>query len=245
MPVLSRFPNGWRSLEEFQIQVCYSHFSNSLLQTLTRPSESLIPFTRWITPPQVPKRYTTQMYLYFLPLPTFESTDPSLHHIGPLPRGGEALIPTPTHDGGIEHTAARFFPARKWLDLANTGEIILFPPQYFLLSMAARFLTSDVRQDAYSNIDFLRQRRALEAFVRGGKPTPWADVCISPVMLAATDDQRTILSLSTPGDEVKKLGRHGVDDYVVLLGRGKGGVPKNVEVRLRKDVQHILDKAKM
>jgi len=206
--------------------------------------ENLIPFTRWITPPQVPKRFTTQMYLYFLPLPTFESADPTLQDIGPLPRGAEAIIPKPTHDGGVEHTAARFFPSQKWLELADSGDITLFPPQYFLLSMVGRFLTP-TRQDAYSNIDFLRQRRALEAFVRGGTLTPWADVCISPVMLAATDDGRSILTLSTPGDEVKKLGRHGVDDYVVVLGRGKGGMPKNVEVKLRKDVQHILDKAKM
>ncbi|KAK3094296.1 hypothetical protein LTR53_019442, partial [Teratosphaeriaceae sp. CCFEE 6253] len=34
--------------------------------------EGLIPFTRWVTPTNVPKRFTTQMYLYFLP--TLNST---------------------------------------------------------------------------------------------------------------------------------------------------------------------------
>ena len=121
---------------------------------------------------------------------------------------------------------------------------MLFPPQMFLLMMVGRFLTP-VRQDAYSNIDLLRQRRALEAFVHAGDPTPWAEVCISPMMLAATDDGRTVLSLSSPGDEVKQLGRKGLDDYLAILGRNKSGYPNHVEVKLRKDVQHILDKARM
>jgi hypothetical protein len=207
-------------------------------------TDGLLPFTRWITPPQVPKRYTTQMYIYFLPLPTFDTSDPTLTHIGPIPRGAEAVIPTPTHDGGVEHTAARFFPSHKWLDMARNSEIILLPPQFFLLTMVSRFL-DPLRQDAYSNIDFLRQRRNLENFVRGGQPTPWAEVCISPTFLATTDDGRTIMSLTNPGDEVKRLGRNGLDDYVVIMGRGENGVPSNVEIKLKSDVQDILKKARM
>jgi hypothetical protein len=184
------------------------------------------------------------MYVYVLPLPTFDTRDPTLQHLGPLPRGAQSLIPVPTHDGGVEHTAARFLPAHRWLDMARRDEIILFPPQFFLLLMVGRFL-DPLRQDAYSNVDFLRQRKALEAFLRGGSPTPWADVCISPVALGTTIEGRTVLSLGSSGEEVKNLGRKGLDDYVTVLGRGKGGLPMNVDVMLRKDVQDILNKAKM
>jgi hypothetical protein len=179
------------------------------------------------------------MYIYFLPLPTFNSDDPSLSHIGPLPRGGEALIPLPTHDGGIEHTAARFFPSHTWLDMARSGEIILFPPQFFLLTMVARYLTP-TRQDAYTNIDLLRQRRALEAFARAGQPTPWADVCVSPMFMGSTKDGKTVLSMTYPGDEVKDQGRKGLEEYVIMMDRTEKGMPANVDIRLRKDVQKVL-----
>ncbi|CZT51961.1 related to NUDIX family hydrolase [Rhynchosporium secalis] len=35
--------------------------------------DSLQPFTRWVTPTNLPKRFTTQMYIYFLPLPLTSS----------------------------------------------------------------------------------------------------------------------------------------------------------------------------
>ncbi|KJZ76112.1 hypothetical protein HIM_04568 [Hirsutella minnesotensis 3608] len=54
-------------------------------------TENLVPFTRWITPVGPPKRFTTQMYLYLLPISRADV--PS-----------EMLIPTP--DNGVEHTAA-------------------------------------------------------------------------------------------------------------------------------------------
>src|ERR1700753_2590512 len=55
--------------------------------------DNLIPFTRWITPPNVPKRFTTQMYLYFLPLPS-ESSAPQNNGIGPIPTDSEKMIAT-------------------------------------------------------------------------------------------------------------------------------------------------------
>ena len=188
----------------------------------------------------VPKRYTTQMYLYFLPLPDTEATP----GIGPLPMGSKTVIDTPTHDGGIEHTEARFLPAHEWIDKAQSGSIILFPPQFFLLSVVARFLLP-TRQDAYSNIELMQQRRELQKFLALGDPS-WSEVCISPVMAGApTKDGRSILSLDHPGREVEKLGRKGLSDYVVVLGRGPGGSPKNVEVRLKEEIGELMDKSKM
>ena len=37
-------------------------------ETAVLDTESLIPFTHWITPTNVPKRFSTQMYVYFVPV---------------------------------------------------------------------------------------------------------------------------------------------------------------------------------
>jgi len=96
-------------------------------------TQRLIPFTRWITPPSMPKRFSTQMYLYFLP--------PSSASPSSSPGPDELVIPAPTHDGGIEHTAARFLPPATWLHLARTNQV-LFPtpvlPPAPLVSLSVR-----------------------------------------------------------------------------------------------------------
>jgi hypothetical protein len=74
------------------------------------------------------------MYLYMLPLP---SQCPPTND---LLQTSQTIIPTPTHDGGLEHTAATFDDARAWLAKARAGEIILFPPQFYLLHLVADFL---------------------------------------------------------------------------------------------------------
>jgi hypothetical protein len=52
----------------------------------------------------------------------------------------------------------------------------------------------------------------------------------------ALPDGRMALSLEHPGSEVAHLGRKGLEEYVVLLGRGKTGSPANLDVRFRKDI---------
>ncbi|KAF2434666.1 hypothetical protein EJ08DRAFT_693171 [Tothia fuscella] len=188
--------------------------------------DNLIPFTRWITPPNVPKRFTTQMYVYFLP-----TTTSSVGNIG---SAKEAVIPDPTHDGGLEHTAARFLPPQTWLDMAKSGEIIMFPPQVFLLTMISQFLTPstpNILTDAFE-----QQRKQLRQFLKGGDPS-WADACISPIGTngAQYGDKRVILSLEDPGLDLKKHGRRGVSDYVVMVAFSKEG-PRQVEIRTRKEV---------
>jgi hypothetical protein len=186
----------------------------------------------------VPKRYTTQMYLYFLPLPT-STVEPS---IGTLPAGADAVIPTPTSDGGVEHTAARFLPAQTWISMARSGEIILFPPQFFLLSIVALSLPP-VRQDAYSNVELQQHRRRLEQSVKGGS-APLGAACISPGMIGQPlKDGRTMLSLGYPGSEVVSLGRQGLKDWVVILGRNTSGSPTGLEVKHRTELGHLLEKS--
>jgi hypothetical protein len=184
------------------------------------------------------------MYIYFLPLPANTasslSTAPA---IGELPVDQAAVIPVPTHDGGVEHTAARFLPASNWISMAQAGDIILFPPQFFLLTLIGQFLGRE-RQDAYSHVELARERRLLEQFILYYSTDPtWGEACISPIMLGSPlNDGRTALSLADPGLEVKGKGRKGVTEYVVLLGRGKGGSPNNVEVRKRSELDEIRSK---
>ncbi|KAK6822181.1 NUDIX domain protein [Aspergillus parasiticus SU-1] len=193
-------------------------------------TEQLIPFTRWITPTNVPKRYSTQMYLYFLPLPL--ESDKSL--LSELPAEGEREeIQIPTSDGGIEVTEARFLPASEWLRLAGSGEVVMFPPQILLLHLVSQFLDQVPR--ITDSVDELRRRRVeLVDFVHTGNP-PWTDKCISPKMLKMSSDGRTILALDHPGPELKGTDRRGEPDRVVLVKFAKG-TARQVEVRWKKDV---------
>ncbi|KAF7588903.1 hypothetical protein BBP40_005018 [Aspergillus hancockii] len=193
-------------------------------------TEQLIPFTRWITPTNVPRRYTTQMYLYFLPLPL--ESEKSL--LGEIPAEGEREeIQIPTNDGGLEITEARFLPASEWLRMASSGEVMMFPPQYLLLHLVSQFLDQEPRVP--DSVDELKRRRAeLVNFVHSGSP-PWTDKCISPKMLKISSDGRTVLALDHPGPELKDSDRHGEPDRVVLV-QFKKGTAQQVEVRWKKDI---------
>ncbi|KAI1094005.1 hypothetical protein F5B19DRAFT_446821 [Rostrohypoxylon terebratum] len=206
-------------------------------------TDNLIPFTRWITPTNQPRRYTTQMYLYMLPLSV--SNDPAISAAQ-----SEAMIPTP--DGGVEITAARFDYASSWLEKQRKGEIILFPPQYFLLHLVAQYLTGPPPEslDFSQLTEYYRaQREKLREFIatvptaNGPKaakhPTaqiPWGDKVISPNILGIRQsDKRSILGLDKPGPELRETDRGGDWERVVLVKFGKG-VARDVEVRSREDV---------
>ncbi|KAI3319718.1 hypothetical protein HD806DRAFT_525377 [Xylariaceae sp. AK1471] len=204
--------------------------------------DNLLPFTRWITPPGPPKRFTTQMYVYMLPLST--SSDPVLSAAQ-----HEALIPTP--DGGAEITTAHFDEASTWLEKQRRGEVILFPPQCFLLQILSQFLTgAPPAASSLSPVQHYRtQREKLRIFLNTvptathhkalKHPTsqiPWADKVISPVTLGLRhSDKRVILGLDSPGAELKGSGRGGDWERLVLVKFTKSG-PVHVEVRGREEV---------
>ncbi|PYH92451.1 NUDIX family hydrolase [Aspergillus ellipticus CBS 707.79] len=193
-------------------------------------TEQLIPFTRWITPTNVPRRYTTQMYLYFLPL-SLESESPILDEIPP--EGQTEEIQIPTSDGGVEIAEARFLPASEWLHLAQSGEIILFPPQFLLLHLVAEYLDKGTH-GAGSVEDMEKRRTELMQFVHTGQP-PWTEKCICPKMLKMSADGRTVLALDHPGPELNESGRAGDSERVVLV-RFKKGTSQDVDVKWKKDV---------
>lgn len=206
--------------------------------------EGLTPFTRWVTPTNVPKRFTTQMYLYFLP--TLGGTKLAEGDDGK--DGEEVDIPSPTTDGGKEHTTARFLPASAWLRLAQEGRIILFPPQFFLLHQVAQHLDTlksptdygSISREAVPREELEARRKGLLEFVKQGSP-PWTDMCISPTVLPARDgkkreDGRSVLGLSRPGPELEKQrpGPTGPTDQCVVIGFRKEG-PRQVAVVSRED----------
>ncbi|RYN23834.1 hypothetical protein AA0113_g2856 [Alternaria arborescens] len=228
-------------------------------------TEALIPFTRWVTPGNVPKRFSTQMYLYFLPLgsvsPTKHAAPASTPPGSGLEEEDEIVIPNPTHDGGIEHTAARFLPPNKWIDLARQNRIILFPPQFFLTLLLSPYLAatvtspssptpsiSELQLEREKCLDFLRKPRMYD-----GKPeVSFAEACISPIVLGkgqygekgqdgvgGVDKDTAVLVLDRPGKEVEEQeggkGRRGLREWVVTT-RFKGEGPRDVDVRRREDV---------
>lgn len=209
-------------------------------------ADGLIPITRWITPANIPKRFTTQMYLYFMPLASSPTRPSSGSSVTGLDADAEAMIPKPTHDGGIEHTAARFLPATEWIEQARSGSIILFPPQLFLLHLLVPFLDAAADASSLTKMPFAdasapdvselqRRRQKLREFVKTSDP-PWGEKCISPVQLfRRKSDRRTVLGLDKPGQELEGSDRRGDLERVVLVDFRKEG-PRNVEVAWRKDI---------
>jgi hypothetical protein len=184
----------------------------------------------------MPKRFTTQMYLYMLPL----SASPA-EAVGAPKR--QAIIPSPTPDGGIEHTAATFDSVSAWLAKARSGAIILFPPQLYLMTLLAEFLPDT--KSPPSVVDFAAQRAAVLVFLattpagRGTHPTAriaWADKVMSPTQaFFRRADKRSVLGLERPGPELEGSGRGGDWERVVLARFTRQG-PRDVEVRWRDEV---------
>lgn len=215
--------------------------------------DDLVPFTRWVTPPNMPKRFTTQMYLYFMPLAESPPRTTPASGSGPV---DVDVVQTPTPDGGVEHTAATFADASEWLRRQRRGDIVLFPPQCYLLTLVAQVFGSvspgSVGHDPEARC--AAQRRALVEFVRRtptatsgaaaeeGKALhpsaliPWSDKVMSPHTLFIRDsDDRIVLGIDKPGPELKGSGAGGDFERVVLVKFAKGG-PRDVEVRRREEV---------
>ncbi|KAK4135901.1 hypothetical protein BT67DRAFT_419195 [Trichocladium antarcticum] len=218
--------------------------------------DNLIPFTRWITPHGPPKRFTTQMYLYMLPL-----TGTPIPNSPQQQQQQQQTIITPTHDGGLEHTAATFDTAQNWLARARSNDIILFPPQFYLLHLVAAFLTppsqtptqqQQQQQQQQQKEAYQTQRAALLTFLRAAptppkpssQPTdpdktraiPWSEKVMSPAALFVRQrDGRLVLGLDRPGTELRGSGRGGDWDRVMLVHFRKEG-PRDVEVRGREEV---------
>jgi len=164
------------------------------------------------------------MYIYFFPL-TQRSAENILT---------DSIKPIPKSDGGLEHKDALFASCKEWLDHARKNEIILFPPQFYLMHLLAPFL--DVSSKSLSKQELQKQRDRVVEFLEGdgdGKGVKWADKAMSPTgLFVRKSDKRSVLSLEKPGLELEGSGRRG-DEKLVILTKFTKGVPRDVEVRLR------------
>ena len=193
--------------------------------------EGLVPFTRWLTPANIPKRYSTQMYLYFLPLESGLELGKDTNQMH---------IPTP--DGGVEHTAAKFAWAREWIESSLRGECVLFPPQFFLLSLVADFLRppryEGGEEEKLDGEQLKEQRNQLLEFVEGEDP-PWGQKCISPNPIKKSGDVLW-MGMGDAGPELEGTGRCGDKERVLKvelsdeIERGRRR-PRPTELVMKKD----------
>ncbi|RPD66451.1 hypothetical protein L226DRAFT_530548 [Lentinus tigrinus ALCF2SS1-7] len=91
--------------------------------------EGLMPFTRWITPPNIPRRFDARFYVTFLD---------DARSAGFSSGDKQERLPTP--DGGQEVIEARFVHPAKALEEFHAQRISLFPPQFYLLKTLADIL---------------------------------------------------------------------------------------------------------
>ncbi len=189
----------------------------------------------------MPRRFTTQMYLYMLPLRDASSV---------------ASQSAPTADL-TEVMAAEFAAASTWMQRARNNDIILFPPQVYILSLLAPLLKGPEGLPLgvpSSAVHYAAERKRVIELVHNGRAedendatfVPWADRIISPRVVGRmpADDGRVVMMLDQPGPELRNSGRGGDAYRVILAANMPRGPPRTVELRLQKDVLPVLDAVK-
>ncbi|KAF3913888.1 hypothetical protein ABW21_db0204216 [Orbilia brochopaga] len=168
---------------------------------LAADTGSLLPFTTWITPPTMKKRYETRMFLAFLPADDITASTQSK----------ESTAQLPTADGGVETVSATFMTAAEILAALKANKIILFPPQAYLVTRLAAF-TSD------GSVTVSRQRERIRAWLESEGMGAWV---FEPRQEGMTKDgRRLILGYGPRGDPGSKT----------VTRFGKNGMPEGLEI---------------
>ena len=128
---------------------------------------------------------------------------------------------------------------------AQGGEVILFPPQFFLLHLISMFLDDDVERSGsgegaglygkVSAAEIVGRRRKLYEFITTDEKPVWSEKFISPVGKGMTGDGRAVLHLGNGSPELGGSGLEGDESRVVLVRFRKEG-PRQLEVRMKKEV---------
>lgn len=174
--------------------------------------DQLIPFTKWITPKTMPRRFETHMFLYFVPEDT-----PS---VSGTARGEMQQLPT--DDGGIEILSTRFMAPHVALDAAKRGEIVLFPPQFYLISALLPFLEQSTGLE--DHVTKLR-RKQLVRFAEG----EFGQMTVEPHILKKLSDGRVVMGLGPNGDK----------ENVVVVQIAVKGEPRGLELLKKHDVAKL------
>lgn len=192
------------------------------------------------------------MYLYFLPLVdnTKTTTDAG------AAAGVDSNSSNNNNNNGAsadqtEVTEAEWASAETWVNRARNNDIILFPPQLYILSLLAPLLKGSAGLPAGTSVSpaehYAAERRNVAALIHDGpapgedKATfvPWADRVISPRIIGKLPDDargRSVMALDYPGPELKSSGRGGDAYRLVVLGNMPPGPPRDLELVLRADV---------
>jgi len=156
------------------------------------PDYEVRPFTAWITPPTMRRRYDAQMFITTLPAWIDE----------------DAVV---VGDGGKEVVGARWVAPRKAMEMVKTGDIVLFPPQMYLVSHVAECLSEGGGED---------ERKRL--WERVGEIGGY--VC-EPRREAVLDNGTWVMGLGERGDRSVQV--H------LEMPKGKVGEPRAVAVEKR------------
>ncbi|KAJ4475690.1 hypothetical protein J3R30DRAFT_3501923 [Lentinula aciculospora] len=172
---------------------------------LSADTESLLPFTTWITPKEAPRRFYTQFYVTFLP-----GTSAS----GFMAGSKQERIPKP--DGGQEVIAAQFIRPEKALAEFNARKITFMPPQFYLL-----YTLSSILRSATSSFE---ERAAVRRLSSG----QFGRMIINPRRLVQPQSSSDTTTLTYEGDETRggppgrlhravvKIGKHGITTAITL-----------------------------
>lgn len=153
--------------------------------------EGCVPFTRWITPKNLKRRFDTQMFLYMLDESKGKAVEDGKVESQELPKG----------DGGIEVVSTTFMDIEKALELNKAGEITFFPPQFYLLSVLKNFVGKDVHGSVAEKRERLRKYLASSDF--GGR-------IMTPQMHGVLNG-KTILGFGPKGGSARLLLKNYAD----------------------------------
>ncbi|KAK2462251.1 hypothetical protein APHAL10511_005747 [Amanita phalloides] len=140
--------------------------------------DSLLPFTRWTTPENVPRRFCTQFFVAFLSslCSRFSSGTKQEHLL--------------TSDGGQEIVSVRFLHPNDILAEFRQKQITLMPPQFYILSTL-----SDI---FISNANTQKQRDHIEELSSGA----FGRLSINPKPLPMKSGTNGVI-LTYEGDETR------------------------------------------
>jgi len=175
-------------------------------------ANSLLPFTQWTTPKNIPRRFCTQFYVAFLPassLPGFST--------------GTKQACLPTSDGGQEVISARFVHPNDALDEFHKKQITLMPPQFYILYTLSTILSG--------NTNTKDQRHRVTQLSQGA----FGHLSINPKrLLMNSEESEEQVILTFEGDQTR--GGQPGRLHRALVKFEKGGAVAEIDLQRNFDI---------
>ncbi|KAL0568076.1 hypothetical protein V5O48_013920 [Marasmius crinis-equi] len=187
--------------------------------SLKPDTDSLMPFTQWITPVGAPRRFHARFYVSFLP---------SASSSGFTSGNQQARLPKP--DGGQEVITARFLHPTDAIAEFRAQKITFMPPQYYILDTLSKILQGNVNTS---------EQRAIVRELAYGK---FGAMVINPRRLVGPEEAPGPAILTYEGDETRG-GSPGRLHRAIIHAR-KGGITEKLVLQRNFDIfTEIEDKA--